>query len=91
MADVKKQVYEPPKKPLAIEIRIALSMLYQVKDRLEIKKWMQPQDIFEAHSKLFKSISTACERDYNYSISVQQQIKVIELLLVGYNKDDILP
>jgi len=51
---------------------------------------MQPQVIFEAHSKLFKAIRTAIERDYNYGISVQQQIKAIELLMVGFNKDDIM-
>jgi hypothetical protein len=90
VAEVKKQVYTTPPKPLAIQVRLALSMLYQVKDRLEIRKWMQPQDIFEAHSKLFKAIRTAIERDYNYGISVQQQIKAIELLLVGFNKDDIM-
>jgi len=91
MAEVKKQVHEPPKKPLPIQIRLALSMLYQVKDRLEIKRWMKTQDIFEAHSKLFRSISTAIERDYNYAISVQQQLGAIELFMAGFNKDDILP
>jgi hypothetical protein len=90
MAEVKKQVYETPKKPLAIQIRLALSMLYQVKDKLEIKNWMNTQDIFEAHSKLFRAIGTAIERDYNYAISVQQQLKAIELLMAGYNTNDIL-
>ncbi|KAA6441440.1 hypothetical protein FEM33_01525 [Dyadobacter flavalbus] len=90
MAEVKKQVYAAPKKPIPIQIRLALSMLYQVKDMLEIKKWMSTQDIFEAHSKIFRRISASIQHDYNYAISVQQQLNAIELLMAGFNKDDIL-
>jgi len=38
VAEVKKQVYATPSKPLAIQVGLALSMLYQFKDRLEIRK-----------------------------------------------------
>lgn len=87
---MKKQTLQPPPKPLAIETRVVLSMVYQVKDRLEIKKWMTHQDIFEAHSWLFKRIEIACYDDYRLAVSVQHHVKAIELLLIGFNPDDIL-
>jgi hypothetical protein len=80
----------PSQKRLNIEVRLVLSMLYQVKDSLEIKRWMQPQDIFDAHRTLFEHIQKACREDYSYSVYSMQCVKAIELLLVGFNEDDIM-
>jgi len=77
-------------RPLAIETRLVLSMLYQVKDRLEIKRWMKPQDIIEAHQKIFKRIDQTCRDDYGHQTTPMHHLKAVELLLVGFNREDIL-
>lgn len=85
-----KQIYKPKPKPLAIESKVVLSMLYQVKDRHEIKNWMTPQDIFEGHQMLFLKIEIACQDDYNLGVTSTNHIKAIELQLLGFNLKDIL-
>jgi hypothetical protein len=77
-------------RPLAIETRLVLSMLYQVKDRLEIKRWMKPQDIIEAHQNIFKRIDKACSADYGHPATPMHHLKAVELLMEGFNREDIL-
>jgi uncharacterized MAPEG superfamily protein len=87
---MKVRELKPSQKRLNIEVRLVLSMLYQVKDRLEIKRWMQPQDIFDAHRTLFERIQKACREDYAHEAYPMHCVKAIELLMVGYNQEDIL-
>lgn len=51
---------------------------------------MTPQDIFQSHRMIFDWIEESCKRDYRYPASVQHHLKVIELLLIGFNPEDIL-
>lgn len=85
------QGYKPIAKPLAIETRLVLSMLYQIKSRLEIKRWMKPQDIYEAHRRYFEQIEDRCKRDYGHPAGATNHLKAIEILMEGFNPTDILP
>jgi hypothetical protein len=85
-----QQSYKPIPRPLPIETRLVLSMLYQVKDRMEIKKWMNSQDIYQAHRMIFDRIAAACRNDYGHPVTVTNHLRAIEILMEGFNKDDVL-
>jgi len=87
---MKKQSYASPPKPMAIETRVIFSMLYQVKDRIEFKKWMKPQDIFEANRTLFEKMGDAAKRDYGLGTTPITYIRAIEILMGGMLPDEFL-
>ena len=46
-------------RPVSIESRILFSMLYKVKHKLKIEKWMTSEDILEANPMIFDRMESA--------------------------------
>lgn len=83
---MKTRPLNPPPKPIPVQIRILLSMIYQVKDRLEIKPWMKTQDIYEAHPGLFRKMGDRVENDYGMDVTPTYHFKAIELFVAGMSE-----
>jgi hypothetical protein len=88
---MKDQTTNPPPKPIPMQIRILVSMMYQIKDRFEINRWMKTQDVYEAHPALFRKMGQAVERDYGLDITPTYCFKAIEIFVAGMHADSFVP
>lgn len=76
---------KPEKKP--IQVLLALSLLFQVKDKLIREDWMVAREIYSANPKIMTRIKTVIENDYGYEVKVEHVYQAIVMLLVGLKID----
>lgn len=76
-----------PLKPMSIQTRLAFSMLYQAKHKMNIAKWMKPRDVVDANPMVFDRIQHAIQHDYGYSFVIDYHWKAVEMLFKGIENE----
>ena len=79
-----------PPVPKPLQTLLALSLLFQVKDKLTFQQWMVAREIVDANEFIFKRIAQAILRDYNLEVTRKHLHEAVVMLLVGL-KIDIIP
>lgn len=77
-----------PVKPLRkkpVQVLLALSMLFQVKEKIKREDWMLSREIVRANTQIFARVKLAIEVDYGYDVEPDHLYEAVVLLLMGMN------
>ena len=79
-----------PLKTRPAQVLIALAMVFQVKDRIKMERWMVSREIVHANPHIFTRIKLVIERDYNYDVELMHLYEAVSMYLTVM-KIDIAP
>lgn len=72
-----------PLRPITIQTRLALSMLYQVKSKLKYNHRMSANDLIDANPHIIDRIKMAIEMDYAITCTEENIRNAAQMLIMG--------